>query len=232
MWFFDYILYWLREIRDRLYNAYSVVYNWYYPFWYLATPIHSIYLAFYYLVIYFGYFDSWVTYVNNKLAQVWTLQSVLNYLQTTINYAMWAWQWVANATYNVTKIFMARWADVMAAVDARLASLSAFVDGQIRYLRGEFTNLQTIVAEFLSKLPSLSEILSWFTNWWANIRAPLETWWNEKLLDIKSLIQSELRDWFPFYDDLTGLWSNIVEFFTDPEEWLYKAVDRIIERFW
>lgn len=60
----------------------------------------------------------------------------------------------------------------------------------------------------------------------------LGSWWGSRLTEVDLLISSALRTWFPFYDQLASLWSGIAEFFTDPEEWLYQAADRIIERFW
>lgn len=57
-------------------------------------------------------------------------------------------------------------------------------------------------------------------------------WWNARLLDIADLINSAfiLRD--SLWEGWQELRDQVTEFFTDPEDWLYKAVDRIVDRFW
>lgn len=51
-------------------------------------------------------------------------------------------------------------------------------------------------------------------------------------IQIDDLIRSWLKSYEPFWEGWQDVKDKVDEFFTDPENWLYKAADRIIERFW
>jgi len=69
-------------------------------------------------------------------------------------------------------------------------------------------------------LPTLINV-TWITDWWSGKANDIKDW-------IKSAFVERENLWTGWID-----WRDqVIEFFTDPEEWLYKAVDRIIDRFW
>ena len=45
---------------------------------------------------------------------------------------------------------------------------------------------------------------------------------------VGSLVESTLKEWLPFYDDLRRLWTSIAEFIVDP--WGY-LTDRFVDWF-
>ncbi|GAI36189.1 unnamed protein product, partial [marine sediment metagenome] len=81
-------------------------------------------------------------------------------------------------------------------------------------------------------IPDLEDVTSWFTNWWGNTLSNIIAWGALTGTQIGSLVDSA----FTLRDDFWAGWQDwrdkVTEFFTDPEDWLYKAADRIIERFW
>lgn len=60
----------------------------------------------------------------------------------------------------------------------------------------------------------------------------LSTWWNSRLQDVQSLIDSA----FTIREDIWTGWQElrdqVVDFFADPWAWLYERLDDFIERFW
>lgn len=62
--------------------------------------------------------------------------------------------------------------------------------------------------------------------------ATLQTTWNDfwkttlptliTSIDASELIDTALKTWFPFYDDLVKLWDSIQSFFASPLDWLWE----------
>ena len=65
-----------------------------------------------------------------------------------------------------------------------------------------------------------------------NILLVVNNWWRDRLLDVQGLINSAFVTRDSLWSGWQDLRDKVTEFFSDPEEWLYKAADRIIERFW
>lgn len=232
MWFLYQIVSWLGHVRDYLFDAYIEVSGWYHPFNNLAYPLYWLYYAFYYITYYFGLLSEWLNWAASRIDQILSISTIQSYFQAFINYASWAWSWISNAWSNVTSIINTWWSSTQQTILVWINNAAEWLQAQVDGLGVWVSNLQASVNNLLAQIPSINELIAWFSDWWPKILTPLTSWWNEKLLDIESLVQSEIKDWFPFYDELTSLWNSIKEFFTDPEDWLYKAVDRIIERFW
>lgn len=232
MWFLDNIVIWLDNIRGHFLDAYFEVSGWVFPFYYLATPIYWLYWSFYQLTFYFSHFNVWVDDTVTKLRTILSIESITSYFSTWINYATSAWKWVSNSFAEVNAIVLTWWSTARLEVQCWIADARLWL--QLRL--DDFTHLVSDVLswwdDFKDMIPSISEILLWFADWWAKILSPLTSWWNERLLDIRNLMQSELRDWFPFYDELAGLWNDIKLFFTDPLEWLYDRAEEFFDRFW
>lgn len=220
MWFLDQIVSYLASARDYLFDAYHTVRDWVSPFSLLSTPLYWLYYAFYYLTYYFGSFNTWLDWAAGRIDQILSIGTITSYFQTWISYATNAWTWIQNAWSNVYNIINEWWASAQQTVLVWISDAKTWASVQINNLSVWVNNLQTSVNAILAQLPSFNEVLAWFKNWWANILSSLTSWWNERLLDVRGLIQSELRDWFPFYDDLVNLWSSIKEFFVDPLGWL------------
>lgn len=232
MWWFSQIISYLAVARDRFYNAYITTSNWVWPFNLLSTPLYYLYFAFHQLVSYFSYFSGWVTDAASKLIQIlnWsTIWSfIVSYVPNLTSLNTWFYDWWGSVTGVVTSW----WSSTQFTVQGWIDILGQFLQTQINSLSASLTNLQADITELLAQLPNIDILLAWLSDWWANILTEIEVWWNGKLLGVQELINSNLRDWFPFYDDLVELWSDIKLFFTDPLQWLYNELDEFFERFW
>lgn len=71
------------------------------------------------------------------------------------------------------------------------------------------TDIENLPIDAINNLiETITNLISWDALWdW------LTPWWNDRLRDLSDLIDSRIREWFPFFD-------SIVEFFKDPLEWL------------
>lgn len=232
MWFLDQIVSWLGSARDSLYSAYLEVRGWIWPFHHLSTPLYNIYTAFYYLTIYFSYFNDWVEDTATKLTTILSYANITSYFSYYFDAATNAWTWVVNAVSNVTSIINSWWSSAQYTVLAWIDNAKYWLQTQINSLNVWVSNLQASINELLALIPSMSEIIAWFSNWWSLILAQIISWGGLPAALIQDLINSTLRLWFPFYDELASLWNNIRDFFADPLGWIYNKLEEFFERFW
>jgi len=72
-------------------------------------------------------------------------------------------------------------------------------------------------------LASFNNLKSSYDSFVISTLPGLATW-----AGVGSLVESTLREWLPFYDDLSRLWTSIAEFIVDP--WGY-LTDRFVNWF-
>jgi len=226
------IISWLANARDYFLDAYYTVRGWVYPFYYLASPLYYIYSAFSYLVIHFGSFNTWLVWAAGRINQILDITQLTSAFSTFITYATNAWNWVANATTNVRLFLDTWWREASQQVFFLIEQAKYWMLAQLNNLAGAVATIITWWNSFVSQIPTLNEIILWFQDWRGKIVATILSWGGIPAKEIALLIDSKLKEWFPFYDDLANLWGGIKLFFADPEKWLYEAVDRIFERFW
>lgn len=232
MWFISSIISWLGSISDYFYDAYREVIDWVWPFYYLAYPLYYLYIGFYNLANYFGYFGDWVNDVAAKAANILSLTQIYSYFSYYFDAALNAWDWVVNAFGNVWTIVDDWWSSVRYTVLAWVEEAKSYAAALVDNVSYRLSSLQSAWDNFKGMIPSISEIIAWFANWWAKILANIISWGALPGSVISTLIDSKIRDWFPFYDDLAALWGDIVLFFTDPLQWLYDRAEEFFDRFW
>jgi hypothetical protein len=211
---------WLASIRDYFLDAHYTVSNWVWPFYNLATPLYYIYNAFYWLVIYFYQFNEWLYELSVYASSFLDMNIVLSYLQTWINYATIAYNWIINAANIITYNIGAWWNTTQQTVLVWIDQAKQWALVQVNNLANTLAPVIAGWNSFVSKIPSLNEILLWFTNWWANVLSRLSSWWTERLLDIKALFNSWTLDLAPFWLGWQEIRDKVFEFFNDPLEWL------------
>ena len=125
-----------------------------------------------------------------------------------------------NSVQNVTSIVNDWWTTILpyiiSYVDAAIEGLAELKVAWCSFWKITFPNWTTELLRVGSELRDFFTITlpNLLTFSWLGI------WWCSRLLDIQNLIDSTVKDWLPFYDDLVELWNGIVEFFTDPLTWL------------
>lgn len=156
-------------------------------------------------------------------------------------------------------------ADVVKYALTFIANLGDWVDDIVDTISKVATwdTIKTAIKDWLS---GIEDMVTWFSDWWANVATKLGDWWGTVATDVQGwiatalstakdliagvqkelsdlhtswddfwtttyptlissidaskLIESTLKTWFPFYDDLAELWDGIKEFFVSPLDWL------------
>ncbi|GAH37666.1 unnamed protein product, partial [marine sediment metagenome] len=232
MWFLDWIVTKLSDASSFFYSIYLEAYYWVYPFNQIAPFFYQVSSLFFSLSQYFSYFNDWVDDVVSKVANILTYSNIYSYFKSYFDYAIGAWNWITNAWNIVTNIINSWWSSTQYIV-------KTWIDNAVQGLRyfgvqleTWLGNLQAAWDNFKCRIPSIDEILSWFSNWWGKILANIISWGALTSGEINTLIDSKLQDWLPFYDELANLIGDIKLFFTDPLQWLYDRAEEFFERFW
>lgn len=232
MFIIDWIVDALSMASDYFYSIYAEIYYWIYPFNQVAPYFYWVSSFFNTLAWYFSYFGNWLDGIAAKVANILSYNNIYSYFKTYFDYAVDAWNWVYYAWNNVTNIIDSWWSStqyiVKTWIDNAIQGIQDF-GAQLEIWLG---NLQVAWDNFKSMIPSISEIISWFSNWWGKILANIISWGALTSNEINTLIDSKLQDWLPFYDELANLIGDIKLFFADPLQWLYDRAEEFFDRFW
>ncbi len=232
MWFMTWIVDRLNYISDLFYELY-IDCN------YVGWPLEVLGDWFYWLSDYFSGlawdFSDFGTWVNDVAAKVtgmlnWTTVwlNIISYVPNLEQIRDWFYNWWSNVTSVITTWWSSTSVTVLAWIDEAKQWTQLWID----YLQDQVTAVGTRVDDVLALIPDISDIQAWFTNWTGNVSSVIDTWWTSTMGDVVALINSA----FVIRDDYWRGWQDwrdqVAEFFTDPEDWLYKSADRIVERFW
>lgn len=220
MWFLDQIISWLTTIKFLFRDAYYEVTGWVYPFNQLAGPLWDIYYGFIYLVIYFRDFNDWVNDTVIKLTTILSYTNIYAYFEPYFTAALGAWNWILNSAWNIWVVVDSWWSSMSLTVQSWIDLAKDMLLLLIGGLESTLGTLQAAWDSFVGMIPSISEILSWFGNWWGWILARIISWGGLPAALIQGLIDSTLLSWFPWYDTLVQIWNEIVAFFANPWDYI------------
>jgi hypothetical protein len=232
MWLTDRIFSLVWDISDYFYRAYQEASDWIWPFSYIQYPFYSLYRAFWSLLWPIADLGDWLGDLDDRIADVMDRAGVLSLLRTWINYAEAAWDWISDSWRNVTSIVASWWSGtssmVLAWIDQVRDYARVLVD-QVRAslgdLRSSWDNFWTI--SWPTMLSDLGGLRSSWESFLSSTLPNLATWTGSQ-----ALIETTIRTFFPFYDELVQFWSGIREFFSDPEAYLVRKLETMLERFW
>ncbi len=232
MWWLDFIISYLRDVRDWFQSAYLEVNSWIYPLYLLATPLYWLYYSFFYIHYYFGFFNEWVADVQLKISQILSLDNIKSYLQEWLDKALEAWNWTQNAWLNIKGDVADWWTSTMGEVQGWIAIATEGLD-TLKVAWGSFWTVT--FPQWTSKLDQLAgDWNHFFTHTLPTLFdiSFAEEWWRGKITDITGLIAAaftERESWWAGWQD----WRDqVTEFFADPEQWFYNRLDSFFERFW
>ena len=200
----------LNELSSHLYNAYTEILSWVWPFWYAAEPFYLASSAVSSIAWGFYAFGEWVRDVADKLPSILDWDTIWSYIESYVpnltQIGDWFYSWVTNVTQLVTDWWDTTKSTVLGWVNEAKQWAKALIDS----VESKLGSLQSAWSVFVvGTLPKLAD--------WSGVDALIKSWFN---------------DFTPFWQGWQDWRDKVIEFFTDPDEWLYKAMDRIIERFW
>lgn len=226
------IIKFLGWLQEALYKAYVEILDLPWPFWLAAWPFYLAADAVNRLAWAFFDFYYWVEEIEDSIKHIATPEELFFLISSMFPELGQIRQWLLNWVWKVEEVIGNWWTSISSIILGWIDAAKAWAWLWIDYLDIEVNKLKVRLDNLVIEFPDVSGVLSWFTNWPGELLSVVNTWWTGVLPEVQGLITSNLKTWFPFYDDLVSLWSDIKEFFTDPEDWLYKSLDRIVERFW
>ena len=232
MYFTREITYWLGDARDWFYSAYEATWGWPWPFHLIQWPLYYLYTAFHYLTWYFSEFDRWLEWAAGRIDAIISEIDIFDLFKWAFDAAWDAWTWVQSAPYyiwvEINRWWSSVWYDVVALFNQANDYAASLVAGVNTWL----AQLQAALDDLAGRIPNLDEIVYWWGNWTGELLSVVNTWWSGTILEVQGLINSAFVEREPFWAGWQDWRDKVTEFFSDPEDWLYKAADRIIERFW
>lgn len=230
--FMSWIIQRLNDASDFFYEIYREVMDWVYPFWLVADFFYELSWLFWRLAQDFYDFnellDSWAI----KIGQILSYANIWSYFEWWFDRAEWAWSWVADAFSNVWDIADSWWSSTQDTVLAWIEEVKSYAESLVDEVNAWLAYLDSWVVEFRNRLPRIDEIDSWWRNWTGEVLSVVDTWWTSTMGEVQGLIDSAFIVREPFWAGWQDFRDQVAEFFSDPEDWLYKALDRIVERFW
>ncbi len=221
MRFMDWIIDLLYDTCLFFYDARQEVEDWVWPFYLLALPFDGLYDAFYYLAKAFEDFDEWVDDIADRIRDLLDFGDIWSYFRDWFTWAEDAWNWVRNAWDRVTNIVDDWWLVTSSTVGGWIAAATEGFDDLVEAWD---TFWHITWPELLGNVHTLSE--TW-DNFWTVIFPDLVSftwlgiWWDARLLDMQSLIESWAVTLSPFWEGWQDVRDNVLEFFNDPLEWLW-----------
>ncbi len=232
MWFMNYIIQRLNDASGFFYGVYLEVISWVYPFWLAAFPFYNLSVLFSNLAWDFYDFNTWVDYVEGRVASLLTFDNIYSYFSSYFDAAVNAWNWV-DQTFGDINTFMSSW------WSTTQYTVLAWVDEAKSYAAALVNNLSTTVNTLLSawddfkgRIPTIDEVIYWWGDWTGELLSVVNSWWSGTLLQVQSLIDSAFTLREPFWDGWQDWRDKVIEFFTDPEDYLAKRIESMLERFW
>jgi hypothetical protein len=212
----------INSIGARFYEAAETAGDWVAPFYYLSSPLQWIANLVWSLVSPLLSFNEWASSVTTQIGKILSIDAIRDYFSHWLAYAEIAWNWVVNAYTNVANSVNIWWSSTQYIVQSWIETAKQWAKAQVDNLSYAVAPIISGWNSFVSKIPSLDTIISWFTNWWSNILTNLTSWWNQRLTDIESLLTSLILDLSPFWEGWQDIRDKVFEFFDNPLEWLLK----------
>ncbi len=232
MSFMTWIVNWLDYIGDFFYELYLDCYYAGFPLDILDTWFYAISGYFYNLAQNFYYFNEWVDDTAAKVVNILSYDNIYSHFKGFFDAAINAWDWVVDSFWNVWDIADDWWSSKRSTVQGWIAIAVEGLDN-LKVAWSNFWNIT--LPELLSNLNSLRA--EW-DNFWTQTFPTLiniswlTTWWDSKLADIQSLMDSAFLLRSSFWEGWQDWRDKVTEFITDPEQWFYDRLEEIFERFW
>ncbi len=232
MQFMTWIIEELANVSDFFYDAYSEVKDWIFPFYYLKYPLLGLYTTFHWLSESFYDFYQWLDWAADRIDEILSWSNIRSLIGSWLYRIEDAVDWFLSWTYWVRQEISDWWTGILpyilTYVDNAVEGFTDLIEAWDTFWTITFPTWTTellrvgseLSAFFAFTLPTLVSF-TWLT-----------TWWNSKLTEIDTLINSWFLTFTPFWEGWLDWKGQVTEFFSDPYQWIYDRLDEFFERFW
>jgi len=232
MSFTDRIFSLVWDISGYFYDAYLEVRDWTWPLSYLQYPMYALYSAFLELLSPVANLGNWISGIEDQVSSFLDQSEILELLGTWINYAEDAWSWIEDAVPIIWYHVGSWWESMSLTVEGWIQAAKDYALDLVFDLQLQLWTLVGNWDDFwTTTLPSLISDLGGLRSAWESFTSStlpgLATW-----TGVGDLVETTIRSFFPFYDELVSLWGEIREFASDPEAYLLAKIELLLIRYW
>ena len=200
----------LESAEQFFYDAYQEVKGWIYPFYLLKYPLYGLYGVFLWLVEGFYEFYQWLNWAADRIDEIFSWSNIQSMIRGWLSGIEAAIDWFFSWTTWVGQYITDWWSGILPYI---LGYIDSVVEG--------WEDLVTAWDNFWAvTFPNLVSF-AW-----------LDIWWQSRLLEIDTLINSWMTSFQPFWEGWQEIRSEVTDFFADPLQWAYDKLDEFFERFW
>lgn len=151
-----------------------------------------------------------VDYITNVYETI--VYNIVNVYETVVNYVTNVYETITNFISNTYETIVNNVTNVYETVNNYVTKVfNTYV-----------TNITEVIGVTQEKL----------TEWWKGKAEWFSSLMESTAQELQKYVNSRFALIAPAINVILLFFEDIQTFFADPEEWLYKSVDRIIERFW
>jgi len=188
----------LNSVATFFHEVYLDVWDWVWPFWLTATWFQSLSDKFSYLAWRFSDFGTWVNAAEAKIQNILSWNTIWSYLVAQVPNLPALNAWWTNLWNNIKDVVNDWWAGTQITVQGWITAATA----GLAALDAAWQQFRTVT------LPALFTL------------SQAETWWNSRIKDVKSLIDSALKDYEPLWAGWQAVRDNVVSFLANPFDFL------------
>lgn len=213
-------------------NIADEVTDWVTPLNWLETPFRWIGEGFGWIAYYFSLARNWTIEAWNRILTFLSELEITDLFGVLIDAATFVWDKIVDAAEQVGVIISTWWETVQLTVQDWIETARLWAEEHLSDQWESLRPLWTWWYGFKDNFPTLDEVIDWFQQWPAKVRGEIDNWWPEALLTVQSMIDSAVADISAGLNEWLNVKDEVIEFFSDPLEWLYNKFDELIDRFW
>ena len=200
----------LFNISQLFYRIYLEVHGWWSPFSLIAPVFYEIKTVFSSLAWQFYHFGNWLNTITAQIGETLSWDAIKSYILNWLPDLENAINWFLNSVYWINAQIISWWNNTVFVVQNWINIARDLLQAQVNNLTSWLANLQNEWDTFKKEIPDLSTIF----------------------LEINTLIGSWFKQYQPFWEGWLDWKNKVIEFFTDPLEWVYNRIDEWFERYW
>jgi len=222
MWFINGIVDALDWMSDLFLDIYVETKDWVWPFYYISDPFYWLVAATIRLAGYFIDLGDFLEMVDDRVDEILDEWDIRSMLRPWLDMAEDAWAWVQDATLELWGIVDEWWTTTASSVRDWIATAEAWLWAEMEKTRGWLHEVRTWWLEFIWRVPTIDEIITWFGDWGSKVITSVITWGALTATQIGELIDSKISELPSFWEGWQEVKDQVIAFFSDPVEFIWE----------